>query len=205
MDKEKEEKIGLQIGCGSNVIDGWLNTDIGPKNEEIMYMDATKPFPFEDETFGFVFSEHLFEHLPYYGGFKMLNECYRVLKPGGVIRMSLPTLNFLVDLFLNKEKEENKDYIEWSLRTFDKSGCINDIKGSKACFTINNFYRFWGHQVMYDEDTIIEMLQNAGFKDIKKVPNNDSEYPELKHVNGHGKSVGEKYCEMETTTFEGKK
>lgn len=205
MAKKEEEKIGLHIGCGSNIIEGWLNTDISPRDERVRFQDATQPFPFESNTFKFVFCEHLFEHLPYYGGLGMLNECHRVLKPDGVFRISLPTLNFLVDLFVNKDKEENKDYVEWSLNRYDRSGCINGIKGSKACFVINNFYRLWGHKMIYDEDTIIEMLKNAGFNDVKKVPNNDSEYPELKDVNGHGQDIGEKYNEIETTTFEGKK
>ena len=202
-EKEKEdEKIGLHIGCGPNIIDGWYNTDLFPESNEVTFLDASRPFNFKDETFRFIFSEHLFEHLSYYSGYKMLNECYRVLKPGGVIRI---TLNFLFNLFHGNDSEDNEEYINWWLNKFDRSGAKNDIKGSKACFVINGFYRLWGHKMIYDEDTLIEMLKNAGFKDVKIVPNNDSEYPELKNINRHGRIIGEKNNNMESTTFEGKK
>ena len=204
-EKKKEEKIGLHIGCGENILDNWYNTDIFPTDNRVRFQDATQPFSFEDESFGFIFCEHLFEHIPYFYGVGMLKECCRVLKPGGVFRISLPTLNFLSRLWTAQDDEDIRDYIDWSLKRHDKSGCAETIKGSKVCFVINNFYRMWGHEMIYDEETIIEMLKNAGFSEVKKVPNNDSEYPELKTVNGHGKDIGEKYNEIETTTFEAKK
>ena len=203
--KKNEDKIGLHIGCGSHVLDGWLNTDIFPEDERIRFLDATMPFPYEEETFKYIFCEHMFEHVPYVGGRNMLNECYRVLKPGGVLRMTMPTLNFLVNIYLNKEEQDNKEYIEWAFKKFVWGERKPEIKGSKVCFVINNFYRNWGHRMLYDEDTVIEMLENAGFKEIKKVSNTDSEYPELKNVNGHRYAIGDKFNDIESTTFEAKK
>ena len=203
--KKKKEGIRLHMGCGSNVLDGWYNTDIFPTDERVRFQDATQPFSFEDESFGFIFSEHMFEHIPFLCGVNMLKECYRVLKPGGVFRLSLPTLDFLIKLWIAKDDEDVKDYIDWSLRRHDISSCVDTIKGPKACFVINNFYRLWGHMMIYDVSTIIEMLKNAGFSEVKVVPNDDSEYSELKSVNGHWKIISKKYNDIETTTFEAKK
>ena len=65
-------------------------------------IDITKKFPFVSSTFDYVFSEHMIEHIKYQDGLKMLNESFRVLKPSGKIRISTPDLQFLLDLYLDK-------------------------------------------------------------------------------------------------------
>jgi len=86
----------LQIGAGKNLLPGWLNTDYDPL-PGAAYLDATTRYPFDADTFALVYSEHIIEHVPYSAGASMLRECFRVLKPGGVLRISTPDLPFLVD------------------------------------------------------------------------------------------------------------
>jgi len=64
----------LQLGTGSNVYEGWLNTDIVDykRENEVVYLDATKPFPLPDAAFDFVFSEHMIEHMTYPDGLHCL-------------------------------------------------------------------------------------------------------------------------------------
>ena len=89
----------LHVGAGSRKIKDWLNTDIGNK-KIIPVVDVTKKFPFNDNIFDYIFSEHMIEHINYRDGLKMLNESYRVLKVNGKIRISTPDLQFLIDLYL---------------------------------------------------------------------------------------------------------
>ena len=77
----------LQIGTSDSVRAGWLNTDLIPARRDVIYMDATAPFPFSDNTFDYICSEHMIEHIGYEAGFFMLGECFRVLRPGGTIRI----------------------------------------------------------------------------------------------------------------------
>jgi hypothetical protein len=77
----QSKELKLHIGCGDNVLPGWLNADHFPTTQDIMHLDATRLFLFNDETFDYVFSEHMIEHLPYPDGLKMLAEYHRVLKP----------------------------------------------------------------------------------------------------------------------------
>ena len=52
----------LHIGCGSNVIPGWLNADYFPRSRNILHLDATKPFSLlGSDIFDYVFSEHMIE------------------------------------------------------------------------------------------------------------------------------------------------
>src|SRR6266542_841538 len=75
----------LQLGTGSNVLDGWLNTDIydDRRNGEVVYLDARKRFPLPDASFDLVYSEHMIEHIPYRDAQRGLRECRRVVRPGG--------------------------------------------------------------------------------------------------------------------------
>lgn len=45
---------------------------------------------FEDNTFDFIFSEHFLEHLFLDEAIELLKECYRILKPNGVVRIVVP-------------------------------------------------------------------------------------------------------------------
>jgi len=89
----------LQLGAGPNALDGWLNTDIAPSRRGIAYLDATRPFPLEDETFDYVFSEHQIEHIEARHALPMLRECFRVLKPGGRLRIATPDLAVVIGLY----------------------------------------------------------------------------------------------------------
>src|SRR5208283_4749032 len=89
----------LHIGCGEYILAGWLNADYYSKTNGILHIDATKQFRLKDNSFDFVFSEHMIEHIGYQQGLNMLTEICRVLKPGGRVRISTPDLSFYVNLY----------------------------------------------------------------------------------------------------------
>jgi len=82
----------LQLGAGENIRPDWLNTDLHDygRPADLVYLDVRRPFPFPDESFDLVFSEHMLEHLEYEEGLRCLVECRRVLRPGGRIRIATP-------------------------------------------------------------------------------------------------------------------
>src|SRR5271166_3809034 len=88
----------LQIGCGSNVLPGWINTDMIPRRG-IIHLDVSKPFPLSSDRLRYVFSEHLIEHIPYDAGMQLFCEIHRVLAPNGRVRIATPDFAFLVRLY----------------------------------------------------------------------------------------------------------
>ena len=88
----------LHIGASDKSLPGWLNTDI-ERHPGVAYLDCTRPFPFESDTFDYVYSEHFIEHLERDQGVACLREVLRCLKPGGVFRLATPDLEQYVGLF----------------------------------------------------------------------------------------------------------
>jgi SAM-dependent methyltransferase len=83
----------LMLGSDKRVLPGWLSVDKVCVRPAVVYMDATKRFPFPDASFDAIACEHLIEHVSYAEGQVMLRECRRILKLGGVLRLSTPDLD----------------------------------------------------------------------------------------------------------------
>ena len=49
----------LQLGCGRNWLEGWINSDYFPRTSDILQLDVTIALPFENDTFDYIFSEHV--------------------------------------------------------------------------------------------------------------------------------------------------
>jgi len=187
----------LQLGCGGNILEGWLNTDYYGNEENILPLDVTKSFSFPDNSFAYIFSEHLIEHLEYLEGLNMLKECFRILKPNGRIRISTPNLAFLIALYNEKKTDLQKSYIKWAVDNFLPHINIHD-----DTFVINNFFRNWGHKFIYDPKVLAYSLALAGFKNIELYNIHESNDDNLKNLESHGKHITEEYNKLESFVIE---
>ena len=189
----------LQIGSGPNHIPGWLTTDIVPRSNDVVYLDATQPFPMADGTFDYVFSEHLIEHISWQNGLRMLRECRRVLNPGGIVRIATPDLAVMLGLYREDRDALADRYIEWITDRF-----LPDIEMYKASFVINNAFRNWGHQFLYDEELLEMAMRQAGFTDIVRFAPGESAHTDLRGIEMHGVAVdNDEMNAFETMVFEG--
>jgi predicted SAM-dependent methyltransferase len=189
----------LNIGCGDHLLAGWLNTDHDPQLPMVMYLEARHRFPFKAETFDYIFSEHVIEHISYWDGLNMLTECFRVLRRSGKIRISTPDLAFLIDLTRSDKSELQRAYIKWAANTF-----IPGAPDDNEAFVINNFVRDWGHTFIYDEKTLRGAMTEAGFKSITKCDQHESEHTALRSLENE-KHLPSNFLRLETLTLEGNK
>lgn len=189
----------LHIGCSTHILEGWLNSDLFPESKNILHLDATRPFSFRNEEFDYIFNEHMIEHILYESALYMLRECYRVLKKNGKIRISTPSLAFLIDLYTDNKSSVQKRYIERAAEASRRN-----IPHSEDVFVINNFFRDWGHQFIYDEKALFRSLEQAGFAGIIKCEINESKVEELRNLE-NDKRMPEGFLALETITLEGTK
>lgn len=114
----------LHLGCGPITPDGWINLDgswnawfakhprlrgilktfrLAPANAfdvswspNVIVHDVKKGLPFENNSLSAIYASHLLEHLYFEDAKRVLGECYRVLEPGGVLRMVVPDLRAFI-------------------------------------------------------------------------------------------------------------
>jgi SAM-dependent methyltransferase len=186
----------LQLGCGPNRLDGWLNSDVPPHQAYVL--DVSQPFPIADNTFDYIYSEHMIEHIPYEAGQNMIRESYRVLKPGGKIRITTPSIDFLFDLCNNPDDELNKRYLEWA---YKEPGLMPPVPFFDPAFVFNNFVRAWGHIFIYNKSSLSKSLLNANFHSVTEHKICESDDPELRDLENYIR-MGKDFLQLESMTLE---
>lgn len=181
----------LHLGCGPHILEGWLNTDVWESAPGVVLMDASQPFPFQAECFDYVFSEHQIEHLPFTSGLKMLENCFRALKPNGKIRIACPDLASVAKIYVAKDRtEEQTRFLDNITRLFmpefydltSDTAMPHLIRDAQASFVMNAYFHLWGHQFMYDEDVLSLALRKVGFTDITRYAPGYSTDPHLHEI-----------------------
>lgn len=155
----------LHLGCGAIILEGWTNVDIDG-DARVQKHDLRLPLPFATDSADFVFHEHFLEHLTLDEGLRLLAECYRVLKPGGVMRVVTPDMMKLTRLYLSGEVMKIPGV--WEPKT-------------KAQM-LNEGMRLWGHQFLYDAPELFEAIGGAGFQNIRACGYKKSSYAELVEI-----------------------
>lgn len=86
----------LNLGCGSRYHAFWTNLDFVSNSPYVIAHNLLKGIPFKDESFEVVYHSHVLEHFTKNDGKRFIEECYRVLKFNGVIRIAVPDLEKIV-------------------------------------------------------------------------------------------------------------
>lgn len=129
----------LNIGCGATYHHDWTNVDMG-MDSNVTNHDVTQGLPFPDNTFDVVYHSHLLEHIPYENALSFMQECFRVLKPGGITRILVPDLEMTAKLYLEKlstASESENDYNWMMLELYDQ--CIREKSGGHMEIYLRSF------------------------------------------------------------------
>jgi len=178
---------GLTLGAGHHPPAGWLATDLDPRVAPgVVFLDATRRFPFADAAFDRIHSEHMIEHVPLAAGRALLAEARRVLRPGGRLRLATPDLARLAALVAAPGGDPaGAGYVRWIAATFTDDGVE-----PRPADVLNHAVRAWGHVFLYDEPTLRDELTRAGFVDIARHAMNQSDDPALCGLETHAATVG---------------
>ena len=128
------EVILLHLGSGFERKSGWINVDLVPMRAEL-HWDLRKRLPFPDASVDAIFHEHVLEHIPKRYGLTLSEECFRVLKPGGVLRVGVPNAGNTLRGYV---KDDGRTTIPYP----------TNLMGVEALFYEN------GHVSMFDAQTL---------------------------------------------------
>lgn len=203
----------LHIGCGDNLLDGWLNSDLHPRSKGVLRLDVTRPFPFADDTFTHAYSEHLLGSITFRATMAMLSECFRVLAPGGKLRITTFDLAFLIDLYRRERSELEEQYLKWAAdtrlqRREDSPHRALQERASgplaETGFLVNHtLHSEWGLFV-YDEPILRCVFESAGFQNVVRCDLNQSEDAALCGLANEGR-LPAGFLRLESVTLEGSK
>nr|WP_052478854.1 methyltransferase domain-containing protein [Kibdelosporangium sp. MJ126-NF4]CEL20953.1 Conserved domain protein [Kibdelosporangium sp. MJ126-NF4]CTQ95533.1 Conserved domain protein [Kibdelosporangium sp. MJ126-NF4] len=168
---------GVQFGSQSRMHPSCLNVDLreltdGESVTEMgelvmadgayfMRWDVRRPLPFADGCFEWAYSEHLIEHIPLPDAVTWLTEVKRILKPGGLLRLTTPDLRRYVESYLAADGGFFAGYRE--RLTARGAPPMPD----RRAFMVNHIFYFWDHRWIYDADELRYVLQRAGFPDMR--------------------------------------
>ena len=120
-------KTYLNLGCGHRYDRAWTNVDFKAIDNLVIGHNLLEGIPFGNESFDVVYHSHVLEHFSKKDGEYFIEECYRILKPGGIIRIAVPDLERIVSEYLKKlsnalngEMNANFDYDWIMLELFDQ-------------------------------------------------------------------------------------
>jgi predicted SAM-dependent methyltransferase len=165
---------GVQFGCGGRLPRGVLNTDLvgftdlrlgstAPgrvfrvNDAPFIHHDVTQPLPAEDGAFEWAYSEHLIEHIPQAQAVVWLKDVRRLLKPGGLLRLTTPDLELYAAAYVSRDEPFFADHAR-RIREFGLPAMP-----TRRAFMVNQIFQFWGHRWIYDFDELVHVLALAGF------------------------------------------
>ncbi|MGH9369296.1 MAG: class I SAM-dependent methyltransferase [Thermoanaerobaculia bacterium] len=155
----------LHIGCGKSPIPGWVNVDQFPLPGVDRVLDVGEGLPFRDVSL--LYAEHFLEHLSLQEGLAFLRGCRRVLAGDGVLRLSTPNL-------------------DWVMKTHYRLGSWGaDEEALEDCLKMNRAFHGWGHQFLYNRQTLSVALRAAGFEKITFHRYGESDRAELAGLERH--------------------
>jgi predicted SAM-dependent methyltransferase len=160
----KHAPLRLHIGCGQEAIPGWINIDNRALPGVDRVLDIRRGLPYRGVAA--IYAEHFLEHLSFDDGLAFLKECRRALAPSGVLRLSTPNL-------------------DWVYATHYRMSPSSAEETLRDCFQLNQAFRGWGHQFLYNRATLDAVLKASGFASVLFHRYGQSDIPELEGIERH--------------------
>lgn len=180
--KTDDNIVKVNLGCGLQCLPGWINIDgsltalLGSKrfpiinkilyrlagssnyysfgdynkviqNDDLKFYDLKKGVPIYTDSANVIYCSHFLEHLSKDDGKTFLKECYRSLKNGGLLRIAVPDLDFAMNMYKSGDIEKMQDLFFYTSPKYD----------------------FAAHKYNYNYQYLKDILENIGFKDVKKM------------------------------------
>lgn len=164
------EYTKIHYGCGSTLLDGWLNVDAYPSElisatnyRQVNLLDS---HPYAEGSIRFGFAEDVLEHFSQAESIFFLSEVFRSLAMGGVLRLSFPGLEGVLD----------RHYTPPASSTIS----TGEIEA----------YSLWDHYHFYSRGELELVAKHLSFSHIEFVDYGLSEFADLSGLDTRSEQIG---------------
>jgi len=179
-------ELKINLGCGVSGIPGWQNLDNSPTitlsripvlnrllktpawPRDVRRTDVREGLRFETASARYIYSSHTFEHFSPEESLAIAKDCYRVLMPGGVLRIVVPDLGLIV-----KEYVENPGpaAAQTMISRLGLNHSWQDVLHPGS-----------NHSQMFDGNALVHLLRQAGFAKVEVSSFGKSAIPEIDQI-----------------------
>lgn len=154
--------IRLHLGCGGERKADWVNIDLLGDPVDVAW-NLANSLPFDSGSVVAIFHEHLLEHLPLQAGDLFMQECFRVLRPGGILRVGVPDAGRLIRSYAG-----DRSYLE-------------NLHPSRptAMIAVQELFYWHRHCAMFDVETLELLFRASGFPDPAERAFGDTDLDEV--------------------------
>ena len=145
--KNKNGKVYIHLGCGEINGPGFINVDAIPLPQVHYVHEVDDLSIFPNKYADLVYASHVLEHISHRDAPKVLKEWRRVLKEGGILRLSVPDFDKLIEVYSAGER--------------DIQAIMCPLMGGQG-------YAYNFHKSVFNKKYLTEVLFSVGFKEVRK-------------------------------------
>lgn len=154
-----------------------------PWPSNILIHDIRSGLPFTTASVDAVYGSHVIEHVSVGDAHQFVREAFRVLKPGGRIRLVTPDLEYLAAAYLQAKRDGSAP---GDLPAGDFLNGLGLLQSFENTSLLTRIYRYWKaydlHKWLYDDASLKLLLSGGGFTQVERRGYLESEIPNLRDV-----------------------
>ena len=155
--------LKLHLGCWHRFIPGFIHVDYCDM-PHIDYCSNIDKLPFfKDGLADLIYCSHAFEYFDRMKAKEVLHEWFRILKPGGVLRLAVPDFDALIKVYMETRQ---LDLI------------LGPLYGRMSIMTTDGVKNLY-HKTVYNEESLTSLLVLAGYVDVHRWNWRDTEHSEI--------------------------
>jgi predicted SAM-dependent methyltransferase len=147
--------LHLHLGCGPKYLPGFVNIDANPWHKLDLWLDVRCGLPYAANSVDSIYSTHMIEHFYPDELQLLLRECDRVLRPGGGLRLVVPSLKNAITAYQAGRRE-------WFYDSFPRH--FDSLGGRFSNFVFCDGQ----HRTAFDFEYLQEVLRGAGFNEVEE-------------------------------------
>jgi predicted SAM-dependent methyltransferase len=205
---------GINVGSSRKLERGWLNTDLvrlqerngreselgrlTRANSDLYFLrqDSIDPYPIEDASFEWAYSEHFIEHITWREAIAWLTEVARILRPGGLVRVTTPNMALFAAAYVDRQHP----FYDQLRERVSRTRRFPEGPPDRRSWMLNDIFHGWHHRWLYDLEELTHALIEGGFDPgtIVERSYGESAVDEVGALDSEGRAYQTLYVEART-------